>query len=123
MLVNISRRKRKLKGNGLIDPHENFVHTLLHAFCCFFIIYISPDERDGISTSLENSQKMVQACNTELNNLKGQLAAAYQQINALKESKEEVIEKQIELIHWNYNYNRQMSLKLSLVTPRKKFNP
>ena len=33
---------------------------------------------------------MVQACNTELNNLKGQLAAAYQQINALKESKEEV---------------------------------
>ena len=49
-----------------------------------------PDERDGISTSLENSQKMVQACNTELNNLKGQLAAACQQINALKESKEEV---------------------------------
>lgn len=48
------------------------------------------DERDGISASLENSQKMVQACNTELNNLKGQLAAAYQQINALKESKEEV---------------------------------
>jgi len=33
---------------------------------------------------------MVQACNTELNNLKGQLVAAYQQINALKESKEEV---------------------------------
>ncbi|XP_078356059.1 uncharacterized protein LOC144640863 isoform X2 [Oculina patagonica] len=51
------------------------------------------DERDGISTSLENSQKMVQACNTELNNLKGQLAAAYQQINALKESKEEVVSK------------------------------
>lgn len=48
------------------------------------------DERDGISASLENSQKMVQACNTELNNMKGQLAAAYQQINALKESKEEV---------------------------------
>lgn len=89
----------------------------------FFLIYISPDERDGISTSLENSQKMVQASNTELNNLKGQLAAAYQQINALKESKEEVIEKQIELIHWNYNHNRQMSLRLSLVTLRKKFNP
>ena len=48
------------------------------------------DERDGISTSLENSQKMVQACNTELNNLKGQLAASYQQINVLKESKDEV---------------------------------
>ena len=96
MLVNISRRERKLKGSGLIDPHENFVHIhcFMH-FAVFFIIYISPDERDGISTSLENSQKMVQACNTELNNLKGQLAAAYQQINALKESKEEVIEKQI----------------------------
>lgn len=99
-----------------------FIHCFMH-FAVFFIIYISPDERDGISTSLENSQKMVQACNTELNNLKGQLAAAYQQINALKESKEEVIEKQIELIHWNYNYNKQMSLKLSLVTLRKKFNP
>lgn len=48
------------------------------------------DEHDGISASLENSQKMVQASNTELSNLKGQLAAAYQQINALKESKEEV---------------------------------
>lgn len=50
------------------------------------------DERDGISTSLENSQKMVQTSNTELNNLKGQLAAAYQQINALKGSKEEVLD-------------------------------
>ena len=50
----------------------------------------SLDERDGLSTSLEQSQKMVQTCNTELNNLKGQLAAAYQQISALKESKEEV---------------------------------
>ena len=99
-----------------------FIYTA-SCILLFFLIYISPDERDGISTSLENSQKMVQACNTELNNLKGQLAAAYQQINALKESKEEVIEKQIELIHWNYNYNKQMSLKLSLVTLRKKFNP
>ena len=51
--------------------------------------YLS-DEYDGISASLENSQKMVQTCNTELNTLKGQLAAAHQQINALKESKEEV---------------------------------
>lgn len=50
----------------------------------------SLDERDGLSTSLEQSQKMVQTCNTELNNLKGQLAAAYQQISALQESKEEV---------------------------------
>ena len=33
---------------------------------------------------------MVQTCNTELNNLKGQLAVAYQQISALQESKEEV---------------------------------
>lgn len=48
------------------------------------------DERDGFSTSLEQSQKMVQTCNTELNNLKGQLAAAFQQINALQGSKEEV---------------------------------
>ena len=50
----------------------------------------SLDERDGLSTSLEQSQKMVQTCNTELNNLKGRLAAAYQQISALQESKEEV---------------------------------
>lgn len=50
----------------------------------------SLDERDGLSTSLEQSQKMVQTCNTELNNLKGQLAAAYQQISALQESNEEV---------------------------------
>ena len=50
----------------------------------------SLDERDGLSTSLEQSQKMVQTCNTELNNLKGQLAAAYQQISTLQESKEEV---------------------------------
>lgn len=50
----------------------------------------SLDERDGFSTSLEQSQKMVQTCNTELNNLKGQLAAAYQQISALQENKEEV---------------------------------
>ena len=50
----------------------------------------SLDERDGLSTSLEQSQKMVQTCNTELNNLKGQLAATYQQISALQESKEEV---------------------------------
>ena len=50
----------------------------------------SLDERDGLSTSLEQSQKMVQTCNTELNNLKGQLAADYQQISALQESKEEV---------------------------------
>ncbi|PFX29611.1 Centrosomal protein of 152 kDa [Stylophora pistillata] len=56
-------------------------------------IALMKDERDGIATSLENSQQMVQTCNTELNNLKGQLAAAYQQINALKESKEEVVSK------------------------------
>lgn len=48
------------------------------------------DERDGLSTSLEQSQKMVQTCSTELNKLKGQLAAAYQQINALQGGKEEV---------------------------------
>ena len=33
---------------------------------------------------------MVQTCSTELNKLKGQLAAAYQQINALQGGKEEV---------------------------------
>lgn len=48
------------------------------------------DERDGLSTSLEQSQKMVQTCSAELNKLKGQLAAAYQQISALQGSKEEV---------------------------------
>ena len=57
---------------------------------CNFQSWYFSDEHDGISASLENSQKMVQTCNTELNTLKGRLAAAYQQINALKESKEEV---------------------------------
>ena len=57
---------------------------LMHSSTCFL------DERDGLSTSLEQSQKMVQTCSTELNKLKGQLAAAYQQINALQGGKEEV---------------------------------
>lgn len=48
------------------------------------------DEHDGLSTSLEQSQEIVQTCNTELNNLKGQLAAANQQISALQGGKEEV---------------------------------
>ena len=53
--------------------------------------YLLPlDERDGLSTSLEQSQKMVQTCNEELNKLKGQLAASYQQVSALQGSKEEV---------------------------------
>lgn len=52
--------------------------------------FLLSDERDGLSTSLEQSQKMVQTCSTELNKLKGQLAAAYQQINALQGGKEEV---------------------------------
>lgn len=51
------------------------------------------DERDGLSTSLEQSQKMVQICNEELNKLKGQLAASYQQVSALQGSKEEVVSK------------------------------
>ena len=55
-----------------------------------YLTMLFSDERDGFSTSLEQSQKMVQTCNTELNNLKGQLAAAFQQINALQGSKEEV---------------------------------
>lgn len=76
-----------------------FLHLkdLFWSFCPLSLTLIikfnlpqSLDERDGLSTSLEQSQKMVQTCNTELNNLKGQLAAAYQQISALQESKEEV---------------------------------
>ena len=66
----------------------------------FFAMLLFPDERDGFSTSLEQSQKMVQTCSTELNNLKGQLAAAYQQINALQGSKEEVKQCHLFLLVW-----------------------
>ena len=55
----------------------------------FFFLHCL-DERDGFSTSLEQSQKAIQECNTEINNLKGQLAASAQQLHAIKSSKDEV---------------------------------